>query len=358
MQLLRVVGCLVVAIVLTFWIASSRGEARGTISNSVMIVQMDPHRQGTLLAGTSTAMLFRTRDGANTWTELRFPASFHATLHTVLIDPINPHTYLVALSSEMASYAGVFRSVDEGATWHPISDLSLKQVWSLTSWAADGRVMAAGAQDGVYLSRDGGETWTPSAGRASSGPRPVVSLAFDPANRDILYAGTPHLAWKTTDGGKTWRQMHKGMEEDSDIFSIAVDAINPRRVLMGTCGGIYSSLDGGGTWANLAGAVGVPSRTYVVARMPRNTRVVFAGTSEGLLESADAGTTWRRVFRRAVRSIAFDYRKPERMFVATDRGILRSEDGGAHFTEASQGLYGRLFASAAGESSRDSGQSE
>jgi photosystem II stability/assembly factor-like uncharacterized protein len=259
----------------------------------------------------------------------------------VLIDPIRPHTYLVALSSETPSYAGVFRSADEGATWQPISDLSLKQVWSLTSWAVDGRVMAAGAQDGVYISRDGGQTWTYSVRQASAGPRPVVSLAFDPANSNILYAGTPHLAWKTSDGGKTWRQIHKGMAEDSDIFSISVDAVNPNHLLVGTCGGIYSSLDGGGTWANLAGTVGVPSRTYVVARAPRSTRVVFAGTSEGLLQSADAGITWRRVFRRAVRSIAFDSGRPGRMFVATDLGVLRSEDGGAHFAEVSQGPYGR-----------------
>jgi photosystem II stability/assembly factor-like uncharacterized protein len=273
-------------------------------------------------------------------------------LHAVLIDPIKPHTYLVALSSETPSYAGVFRSDDEGDTWHPIRDLSQKQVWSLTSWGVDGSVMAAGTQDGVYISRDGGENWR-HPGQPSAGPRPVVSLAFDPANSDILYAGTPHLAWKTTDRGKTWRPIHKGMEEDSDIFSIDIDVINPSRVLAGTCGGIYTSRNGGLTWANLAGEVGTTSRTYVVTRAPRRDRVVFAGTSAGLLQSPDAGATWRRLSRRPVRSIAFDPGTAGRMFVATDQGVLRSEDSGLHFTEASQGLSERSWASARREDERD-----
>jgi photosystem II stability/assembly factor-like uncharacterized protein len=266
-------------------------------------------------------------------------------LHAVLIDPIKPHTYLVALSSETPSYAGVFRSNDEGATWQPVSDLDRKQVWSLTAWAVDGRVMAAGTQEGIYITHDGGANWTHSAGQASAEPRPVVSLAFDPANSDILYAGTPHLAWKTIDGGKTWLPLHKGMEEDSDIFSIDIDALNPSRLLVGTCGGIYISHDGGRSWANLAGAAGTTSRTYVVARAPLRNRLVFAGTNTGLLQSTDAGATWRRLFRGPVRSIAFDPDKTGRMFVATDQGVLRSEDGGAHFTEASQGLSDRSWVS-------------
>jgi photosystem II stability/assembly factor-like uncharacterized protein len=312
----------------------------------VTVVQVDPQHPGTILAGTAAGLLFRSRDDANSWTPLRSPAALRATLHAVLIDPTKPHTYLVAFSSETPSYAGVFRSDDEGDTWRPVSDLSHKQVWSLTSWAVDGHVMAAGAQDGIYVTRDGGENWT-RVEQASAGPMPVVSLAFDPANSNILYAGTPHLAWKTTDAGKTWRPIHKGMEEDSDIFSINIDVINPNRLLVGTCGGIYSSHDGGQNWANLSGTAGTTLRTYVVARVPQRNRVVFAGTSAGLLQSPDAGKTWRKIFPRSVRSIAFDSGRMGRIFVATGQGVLRSDDGGAHFAEASQGLSDRAWASVA-----------
>jgi photosystem II stability/assembly factor-like uncharacterized protein len=344
MRLLRVIGMLTVPI-LAVWIVSLRGQPRGILSNPVAVVQVDPHYQGTLLAGTATAILFRTRDAANSWRQLLFPAALHATLHALLIDPVNPHTYFVALSSETPLYAGVFRSLDDGVTWEQVSDLSRKQVWSLAFWPVDGRVMAAGAQDGVYISRDGGQTWAHSAGQ-SIGPQPVVSLAFDATNSDTLYAGTPHLVWKTTDGSKTWRLIHRGMEEDSDIFSIAVDSFDPRNLLAGTCGGIYKSRNGGVTWANLGKAVGAQSRTYVVARPPRSSSVIFAGTSEGLLQSPNAGTTWHWLSRHAAWSIAFDSDKPGRMYVASDIGILRSDDGGSHFTEANQGIHDNSLASA------------
>jgi photosystem II stability/assembly factor-like uncharacterized protein len=66
---------------------------------------------------------------------------------------------------------------------------------------------------------------------------------------------------------------------------------------------------------------------------------LFAGTSAGLLQSLDGGVTWHRLSPRTARAIAFDLADTRRVFIATDQGILRSQDGGAHFTEANQGLY-------------------
>jgi hypothetical protein len=40
-----------------------------------------------------------------------------------------------------------------------------------------------------------------------------VALAFDPKDKAILYAGTPHLPGKTSDGGVSWNSIHRGMIE-------------------------------------------------------------------------------------------------------------------------------------------------
>ena len=329
------------------------GEGGITIADSITVVRADPHHQRTLLAGTATALLYRSRDGADSWARLPFPSELRATLHAMIIDPVRANVYLVAVTSEKAQYAGLFRSADEGATWEQISDLRQKQVWSLASWAADSRVIAAGTEEGVFLSRDGGENWKHISPPQDEGPHPVVSLAFDPTHSNILYAGTPHLAWKTSDGGITWRPLHRGMQEDSDVFSIDVDKNRPRRLFAGACSGIYRSLDGGNTWANLERFVGAQPRTYVVAHTPRNANTIFAGTNDGLLLSEDAGATWRMLSGRSVRSLAFDPVDPRRVFLATDVGILRSDDGGGHFTEANHGLYDR--SSALALELRDSG---
>lgn len=311
-----------------------------TVAAPIMVVRADPHHQGTLLAGTATALLYRSRDGANSWTRLPFPAELRSTLHAVMIDPIRTNVYFVAVTSETPRCAGLYRSADEGVTWEQIQDLRQKQVWSLASWTADSSVIAAGTEEGVFLTRDGGENWTHISPPGYSGPQPVVSLAFDPAHRNILYAGTPHLAWKTTDGGASWHSLRKGMRDDSDIFSIDVDGSRPRRLFAGACSGIYRSLDGGNTWASLERFVGAQFRTYVVTHAPHTVSGLFAGTNDGLLLSPDGGMTWRTLSRRSVRSVAFDPVDPRRIFVATDEGILRSEDGGSHFKEANQGLYG------------------
>ena len=48
--------------------------------------------------------------------------------------------------------------------------------------------------------------------------------------------------------------------------------------------------------------------------------------------------TWQRLSTEPARSIAFDSADPRRIFVGTDKGILRSEDSGLHFHGFTQGL--------------------
>ena len=297
----------------------------------VTIVQTDSHHPGTLLAGTATAQLFRSRDGAESWAPLPFPMALRSTLHTILIDPSVPDTYLVGLSSEAPENAGLFRSTDGGVTWHQLRGLEKKQVWALALWTRDSHVIAAGTPEGVFRTLDGGDNWTRLGTPDSTLPHPVVSLTFDPNDRNTLYAGTPHLAWKTSDGGANWHRLSRGMQADSDIFSIDVDPNQRGRLLAGSCGGLYSSMDGGSTWSTLEQAIGGQLRTYSVARAPALPGVIFAATSGGLIRSSDSGATWHRVSVEPARSIAFDPTDSQRIFVATDHGVLLSQDGGMHF---------------------------
>jgi len=295
------------------------------------VVQIDPRIPATMLAGTASAQLYRSEDRGENWIRLPFPMALKSTLHAILIDPTRPDTYLAAVSSEAPQNAGLFRTTDAGLTWQPVPGLSRKQIWSLAYWPGDPNIIAAGAAEGVFLSRDGGDTWEHTGRADSIYPHPVVSLTFDPQDRNTLYAGTPHLAWKSSDGGSTWRRLSKGMLADSDIFSIHVDPGRRTRVFAGACSGVYRSLDGGRTWSTLEQALGGSFRTYTITRSAAVPNVVFAGTSDGLIRSLDKGETWQRLYKEPVRAIAFDPIDPQRMFVATDRGILLSDDAGAHF---------------------------
>jgi photosystem II stability/assembly factor-like uncharacterized protein len=312
-------------------LAPQYGETTAGLAVPVAIVQTDSHHLGTLLAGTASAQLFRSRDRAESWTLLPFPMALRSTLHTILIDPTMPDRYLVGLSSETPENAGIFRTTDEGATWRRLPGLERKQVWALALWAGDSHVIAAGTPEGVFRTLDGGENWTYLGGSGATLPRPVVSLAFDPKDRNTLYAGTPHLAWKTSDGGANWHRLSRGMQADSDIFSIDVDPNQRTRLFAGACGGLYRSVDGGGTWSTLERAIGGSFRTYAVARAPGLPSLVFAATSGGLIRSSDGGATWQRASAEPARSIAFDPANPRCVFIATDHGVFLSQDAGMHF---------------------------
>jgi photosystem II stability/assembly factor-like uncharacterized protein len=328
--------------------AGAAWEPLGPFGGSAAIVLVDCHHRDTLLAATSNAQIFRSEDGGGSWKPLPFPAQFHATLHAFALDRQNPGVYFAGLSSESPEYSGIMRSSDNGLTWKRIGEPELRAVWSIAMWQQDSKVMAAGTEDGVFLTRDGGATWALATPADAGDLKPVVSLALDPWDSKILYAGTPHLAWKSTDGGSTWQSIHQGMSNDSDVFAILVDDRRRRRIFAATCGGIYRSLDGGAEWTKMTEAEGASFRTYHIAQDPEQPNVLLAGTRLGLVKSEDSGTTWRRVSEQSTRWIAFDPAVPNRVFVATDEmGLFRSDDGGESFRAINRGFTNRRLVSVA-----------
>jgi photosystem II stability/assembly factor-like uncharacterized protein len=202
--------------------------------------------------------------------------------------------------------------------------------------------MAAGTDSGVFETTDGGLSWTRISRSDNRELQPVVSIAYDPKDPNVLYAGTPHLPWKTVDGGSAWRSAHLGMIDDSDIFSVVVDRNRPQRVFAGACSGIYLTLNGGAKWAKLPQSKDASYRTYTLAQDPQYENVLFAGTTNGMIRSPDGGGTWKKIAPYATRSIAFDLSRLGRIFIATDEaGILRSDDNGETWQPANRGFSNR-----------------
>ena len=118
---------------------------------------------------------------------------------------------------------GIFVSEDAGRHWRSVEDMQGQSVRALAQAPSDPKVFVAGTLRGVYESRDGGEHWVLISPAGSTEIHEVESIAIDPAHPAILYAGTWHLPWKTEDGGITWRNIHRGVIDDSDVFSIILD---------------------------------------------------------------------------------------------------------------------------------------
>ena len=301
----------------------------GPFGGGSQVVAIDPSNPSRLYTLTSNSFLYRSDDEGHTWNFIRFPAQQAASAHALVINPANPQELWIGVSSGNAGIQGIYRTSNAGASWHHLDGLRGESVFSLALFANDSQVLAAGARDGVHVSRDHGATWNRISPLENKELQPVMSLAFDPHRDQTLYAGTPHLPWKTEDGGATWRSIHRGMIDDSDILSLIVNPKQPAQLFIGACSGIYRSDNSASLWTKLLGITGAGYRTYAVAQDPTHPSVVFSGTRDGLWKSGDGGKTWRKTSPHIVKSIAISPVDSKKVYLATqDAGMLRSDDGG------------------------------
>jgi photosystem II stability/assembly factor-like uncharacterized protein len=240
--------------------------------------------------------------------------------------------------SDTGDAAGLYKTEDSGKTWTPLEGIKGESVTALAEAPTVCGTLAAGTASGVMITTDRGATWTRISPEDHPGLRPVVSLAFEPGSTSIIYAGTPRLPWKTSNRGKTWVSIHVGIADDSDIFSIAA---NGRRVLIGACSGVYRTANAGLQWQKVLGIPGTSQRTYVVKSDPVNDSVIYVGTSMGLWKSIDGGITWTRKSSSPIRAVAIDPGDTRKLFLASDDGILKSDDGGNTLKPSNVGFANR-----------------
>lgn len=311
----------------------------GPFGGGSEVIAIDPTNPSRLYTLTSNAFLYRSEDEGLTWQFIRFPAQQASSAHALVINPSNTQEIWIAVSSGNPSVQGIYRTANGGSSWHHVDGLKGESVYSLALFAKDSQTIATGARDGVHLSRDHGATWSRISPLENKELQPVMSLAFDPRNEQTLYAGTPHLPWKTEDGGKSWRSIHKGMIDDSDILSLIVNPAKPSQLFIGACSGIYRSDNSATMWTKLLGITGAGYRTYSVAQDPSNANIIFSGTRDGLWKSADGGKSWRKTSPHIVKSIAISPIDSKKVYLATqDAGMLRSIDGGETITEGQDGF--------------------
>lgn len=180
----------------------------------------------------------------NTWQSLG-PTNQAGRTRQLLIDPTNTNIMYAA-----AVGGGVWKSLNAGATWNQLTDLLLPNI-------------------------------------------AVASLAMDPQNSQVLYAGTGEGVFnadairgtgifKTTDGGATWSPLASTMPPAgvsgnfSYVFNIVVSSRSSQRLYASTRAGVFRSNDGGGTWTQLINGTSVNGCHDIVMQVRRATGYVFA----------------------------------------------------------------------------------
>ncbi len=331
----------------TLW--AGQWTALGPDGGDVRSLNFDPQNPDRIYLGTSTGTLFLSSDGGHNWSRLAHLGGDDNVLDHIAIDPQNPkHIYVSAWSVVNQQAGDVYRSHDGGNNWEAMPGVHGKSVRALAIAAYDSKVLVIGALDGVFRSQNGGNSWERISPASQTELKNIESLALDPKNPDVVYAGTWHLAWKTDDGGANWHRINKGMIDDSDVFSVIVDSTNPSVVYASACSGIYRSDSAGDLFRKLQGIPFSARRTRVLKQDPKDPGTVYAGTTEGLWKTTDGGKSWKHVTNSevVVNDVLVDPRNSNRVLLATDRsGVLASDNGAQTFAASNHGYTHRYVSS-------------
>jgi len=235
----------------------------------------------------------------------------------ITIDPCNPGTLYLSVSSfdVAGGKPGVYKSTDAGSTWKIVGKLDEPIHVRVNPkdpnhlYAADG---VRGATQGIWVSHDGGNSWTLPAGFSAITPKifqmDVYDVAADPADFHHVLV-TSHSPWggqygddsgviESKDGGATWTVLtpNKGWGHGNGIWFLS----DSNTWLFGSQGdGFWRTSDGGVTWKQVVPTACNPECNVGnnmqhggggVYRSPSGS--IYGGGTPHLMRSKDDGLTW------------------------------------------------------------------
>jgi photosystem II stability/assembly factor-like uncharacterized protein len=299
-------------------------ESQGLSSWEVPKVAVVPGQPNRIVAGTRGDGVWVSDDFGKAWIKpSRGNRGAPGKVRCVTLDSRDPGTI----------YAGtepidVFRSRDAGKTWE-----CLDSVWEMPTIATIGYPVP-------YMEPH------------------VREITQSPDNPDTMYVALQvGFMLKTTDAGKTWRLLDKGL--DMDVHTIVIDPQDTNKMYIATGGegarlgqapgrAFYRSEDAGESWIPMA--LEYPHYYSIpLALHPKQTGTLYGGMATGdprdwnrptgaesmVIRSEDAGVTWETVgaldvaSKTCPASIVFDPEDPDNVYIGYRNGeIHASHDGG------------------------------
>ncbi len=300
----------------------SGGTWRTTGIGSVFSLAVDPSTPTTLFAGSRfgdpvNGGVYKSTDAGGTWN-----VSFHSSngAGAVAIDPVTPST--VYAVSVYASSAGIIKTTDGGATWALISTL---YPYSLAIDPDNTAIVYAGGPGGGHKSTDGGASWSAMTTLGGLFPVWYPKLSIDPTNTATIYALTGNGVAKSTDAGGTWAPSNSTQA----VRALAIDPQQTANLYAGTDNGVFKSTDAGGSWGpDTSGLASLGVGRVIVD--PGNSANLYAASDHGSYISSDGGTSWAGT--GASGDLVIDPSNPSTVYAVGSRGLSRSTDGGATWT--------------------------
>ena len=247
-----------------------------------------------VLVGTRKGAFVLTSDGdRKAWT-VDGPHFGGWEIYHVKGSPANPNRIYASQSNEWFGQM-IQRSDDGGKTWETVGNqfayeggggthlnydgtqhpFEFKRVWHLEPSLTDPDTVYAGVEDAaIFKTTDGGHTWQELAGlrthpsgaswQPGAGGLCLHTIILDPNNPDRIYIAISAAgAFRTDDGGTTWRPINQGLrseyipdpnaETGHCVHRIAMHPAQPNVLFMQKHWDVMRSDDAGESWREISG---------------------------------------------------------------------------------------------------------
>ncbi|MCP4366312.1 MAG: hypothetical protein GY800_13595 [Planctomycetes bacterium] len=334
--------------------------ALGPEAGRVNTVALHPTNSNILYAGTDSGGVYRSYDEGKTWYG-RSTGISDPRLGDVFVDPNNPSVVLAVTPS------GIFRSVNEGLTWSQVLNVKLplpppywysQPIRGLDTLfemkkgpihfdGSNGSIYAAPLCAGLYKSTDRGKTWKQVYGTGLNiAERCVTSIDISPENGGTVFITTPKGIMTSTNGGTSWKRTATEISvQGANSWSryapvyLQVSPSNPNRIYV-TAFDLYTTPFKSNVWRRDAkGGKFAPTVTgkppwlswfnlRPLAIHPKKDNIVWAGGVAELYKSSNAGGLWSRFRCNDSTICGVDY-----------RGLRFDSRKGSLFAAHDQGIY-------------------
>lgn len=318
----------------------------------------DPNTLVCVVPGRGVA---KSADGGSTFTFINTGLPSDKYVWKIKNQPGSTATYAGA------NYVGFYRSFDEGASWQFTAPVAAQiRDFAFSRQEPSTMYYVGYPSDQVMKSTDGGFNWEPTASKPGIDTSyTVVGVDPNDGNR-VFAAGSDNKLYRSTDGGATWETVHTitWMPDwwSTSYWGITFDPVTPGRIYLATYSWPWRSDDGGTTWTKLS------NLTYIVPYGSPNTvmkntsfirditvdpvspNVIYASTQwGGAWKSTDYGSTWAMIHNKVldtVNNLIIDSRDHNTLYLSSYGysgsylGVWKSTTAGATWATMNSGLTG------------------
>lgn len=219
-------------------------------------------------------------------------------VNVITVDPNNEDIFYIGSPA-----GGVWKTIDAGATWTPLSDfLPQIGVSAIAIDPNDSNIVYIGTGDddgfdtpgvGILKSTDGGQNWVFTGLNESNAPLNVTEIYIHPTDTQMLWASTFNGLFKSTNGGDTW-----SLELNGNIRDLKVKPGDPNTLYAVNSTTFFKSTDAGDTWSNISNGTPTGTSRLVIDVTPANPEVVYILAADqnnnfgGIYKSSDSATSF------------------------------------------------------------------